>query len=363
MSAATKTAPVLERGAARSGADVLLEIEDLHIHFATPRGFARVVDGASLTICRNEIVGIAGESGSGKTTLVEAILQIIRFPNRVATGSVRFYSTEREPVDLMRLSKAEMRRFRWEQISYIPQGSMNSLNPVMRVGNQIVDGMTAHGVSEGEAKRKVPSLLERVGLEGRVARLYPHELSGGMKQRVIIAAAIAMDPELIIADEPTTALDVNVQRVILETLAALRRDFGMAILIVSHDLPVHAQLADRIGVMYAGQIVEIGQTRPIVKTPLQPYTQGLMASIPAVGGERQRLSGIAGTTPSPLNWPDGCRFHPRCPYVMDVCRTVVPFRAEITPGRRKVGDAEIEVGPERFAACHLYPESTPGARS
>src|SRR5262249_25421998 len=156
------------------------------------RGLARVVDGASLTIHRNEIFGIAGESGSGKTTLVEAILQIIRFPNRIARGSVRFFPTDGEPVDLMRLPKTAMRRFRWEQISYIPQGSMNSLNPVMRVGEQIVDGMTAHGVSEGEAKRKLPTLLERVGLESRVARLHPHELSGGMKQRVIIAAAIAM---------------------------------------------------------------------------------------------------------------------------------------------------------------------------
>src|SRR5262245_13219046 len=225
MTATTKTAPLLERRETTPTGDTLLEIENLEIHFETARGLARVVDGASLTIRRNEVVGIAGESGSGKTTLVEAILQIIRFPNRIARGSVRFFPTDGEPVDLMRLSKAQMRRFRWEQISYIPQGSMNSLNPVMRIGNQIVDGMTAHGVSEGEAKRKIPILLERVGLEPRVARHYPHELSGGMKQRAIIAAAISMDPELVIADEPTTALDVNVQRVILETLADLRREF------------------------------------------------------------------------------------------------------------------------------------------
>ncbi len=359
MGVATEPAPVLERTGTRHGSDVLLEIEDLEIHFETPRGIARVVDGASLTVNRNEIVGIAGESGSGKTTLVEAILQIIRFPNRISRGSVRFYPADRQPVDLMQLSKAEMRRFRWEQISYIPQGSMNSLNPVMRIGEQIVDGMTAHGVSAGEAKRKVPTLLERVGLEVRVARLYPHELSGGMKQRVIIASAIAMDPELVIADEPTTALDVNVQRVILETLGYLRQEFGLAILIVSHDLPVHAQLADRIGVMYAGQVVEVGKVRPIVKEPLHPYTQGLMASIPAIGGERRRLSGIAGTTPSPINWPEGCRFHPRCPYAMDVCRAVVPIRAEIRTGPRKVGDREIVVSEERYAACHLYPEATP----
>jgi peptide/nickel transport system ATP-binding protein len=357
---ATHTAPTLERATTRSSSEVLLEIEDLQIHFQTPRGIARVVDGTNLTLYRNEIVGIAGESGSGKTTLVEAILQIIRFPNRVANGSVRFFPPEGEPVDLMRLSKHDLRRFRWQQISYIPQGSMNSLNPIMRIGDQISDGMTAHGVSDGEAKRKVSSLLERVGLEPRVARLYPHELSGGMKQRAIIAAAISMDPALIIADEPTTALDVNVQRVILETLARLRREFGIAILIVSHDLPVHAQLVDRIGVMYAGQIVEVGPIRPTVKIPLHPYTQGLMSSIPAIGGERVRLSGIAGTTPSPLNWPAGCRFHTRCPYVMDICREVAPVRAEITPGPRMVGKVEMNVTEGRSAACHLHPESTPG---
>jgi peptide/nickel transport system ATP-binding protein len=356
---ATTTAAVLDEETTKRRADPILQVENLHIHFETPRGIARVVDGASFSIQRNEIFGIAGESGCGKTTLVEAILQIIRFPNRIASGQVLFFPTSGEPVDLMRLSSQEMRRFRWEHISYVPQGSMNSLNPVTRVGEQIVDGMTAHGVSESQAKRKVPTLLERVGLEGRVARLYPHELSGGMKQRTIIAAAIAMDPELIIADEPTTALDVNVQRVILETLGNLRQTLGVAILTVSHDLPVHAQLADRIGVMYAGQVVEIGQVRAAVKEPLHPYTQGLMASVPAIGGERRRLAGIVGTTPSPLNWPDGCRFHPRCPQAMDVCTRVVPILAEIGTGPRMAGNLEVDVGAGRFAACHLHPEATP----
>jgi peptide/nickel transport system ATP-binding protein len=316
------TAPLLEKpAAAKPQNDLILRVEDLHIHFQTSRGIARVVDGASFSIYRNEIFGIAGESGCGKTTLVEAILQIIRFPNRVASGSVTFFPAKGEPIDLMKLSPQEMRRFRWENISYVPQGSMNSLNPIARIGEQIVDGMTAHGVSEGQAKQKVPRLLERVGLEPRVARLYPHELSGGMKQRTIIAAAIAMDPDLIIADEPTTALDVNVQRVILETLANLRTSLGVAILTVSHDLPVHAQLADRIGIMYAGQVVEIGKVRPLMKQPLHPYAEGLISSVPTIGGERKRLAGIAGTTPSPLNWPTGCRFAPRCPYAMEICQT------------------------------------------
>ncbi len=340
----------------------LLQIEDLQIHYQTARGLARVVDGVNLTIERNEIFGLAGESGCGKTTLVEAILQIVRFPNRIAHGRVLFSpDADSEPVDLMALSPTRMRRFRWEHISYIPQGSMNSLNPVMRVGDQIVDGMTAHGVSEDDARKKVPDLLERVGLEERVARFYPHELSGGMKQRTIIATAISMDPELIIADEPTTALDVNVQRVILETLVSLRRDLGVAILIVSHDLPVHAQLVDRIGIMYAGKVFEVGEVRPVLKNPLQPYTQGLMRSIPAIGGERKRLGGIGGVAPSPLEWPSGCRFHPRCPQAMEVCASVVPTLAAIRPGPRDVAEQEREltVEPRRFAACHLYPESTP----
>jgi len=355
------TAPVLERSAtAKPQGDLILQVQDLHIHFETPGGLARVVDGATFAVRRNEIFGIAGESGCGKTTLVEAILQVIRFPNRITSGHVMFYPAKGEPIDLMALTPKEMRRVRWQNISYVPQGSMNALNPIARIGEQIVDGMTAHGFSESDAKRKVPQLLERVGLESKVARLYPHELSGGMKQRTIIASAIAMGPELIVADEPTTALDVNVQRVILETLQSLRETMGVAILTVSHDLPVHAHLADRIGLMYAGQVVEIGAVRPLVRHPLHPYAELLLASVPAIGGERKRLAGIAGTTPSPRAWPPGCRFAPRCPYKMEICEGVPPVLAELTPGKRPFHGVEIEVGPGRFAACHLHPESTPG---
>jgi peptide/nickel transport system ATP-binding protein len=337
----------------------LLQVENLDIHFQTPSGLARVVDGCNLTIRPNEMVGIAGESGSGKTTLVEAILQIIRFPNRISRGKVLFSPDGREPIDLMQLNKRQMRRMRGEHIAYIPQGSMNSLNPVSRVGAQIVDAMVDHGISDRQAKAKVPSLLARVGLEERVARLYPHELSGGMKQRVIIAIAISMEPELIIADEPTTALDVNVQRLILEALAKLREDMNVAIMIVSHDLPVHAQLVDRIGIMYAGQIVEAGDIRSTVKKSMHPYTRGLMNAIPSIGGSRERLGGIGGSTPSPSAWPDGCRFHNRCPHRMDICTTVQPLLAGVQTGPRKVFDETIEIAPGREVACHLYPESIP----
>jgi peptide/nickel transport system ATP-binding protein len=241
---------------------------------------------------------------------------------------------------------------------------MNSLNPVLRVGDQIIDGMADHGISERQARNRVPELLEWVGLEPKVARLYPHELSGGMKQRVIIAIAISMEPSLIIADEPTTALDVNVQRRILETLARLREEMHVSIMMVSHDMAVHAQLVDRVAIMYAGQFVETAAVRPIVHTPLHPYTFGLMSSIPSIDKPRERLEGIRGATPSPRNWPTGCRFHNRCPKVMPICTEVPPLLAPVEPGVRQTMSGEIEVQPGREVACHLYPESTPsGAKA
>lgn len=345
--------------AAHQHKEPLLEIEDLAIHFRTARGLARVVDGTSLTIHQNEIVGVAGESGSGKTTLVEAILQIIRFPNRETHGRAMFTPRTGSKVDLMSTNDRQMRRLRLDEIAYVPQGSMNSLNPVVRIGDQIVDGMIDHGVGGSEARSRVTETLERVGLEPKVARLYPHELSGGMKQRVIIAIAISMNPSLIIADEPTTALDVNVQRRILDTLSRLRDELNVAILIVSHDLPVHAQLADRIAVMYAGQFVETGDIVSTVKSPLHPYAAGLMNAIPSIDKPRERLEGIRGSTPSPLDWPPACRFHNRCPHVMEVCKQLPPLLVPIETGERDTPDGVIDVTSGRQAACHLYSESTP----
>ncbi len=337
----------------------LLEIRDLGVHFTSPRGLARVVDGTTLTIHRNEILGVAGESGSGKTTLVEAILQIIRFPNRETHGEVWFTPRDGKRIDLMKVNERQMRRLRLDEIAYVPQGSMNSLNPVARIGDQIVDGMLDHGVGRSAARARVPEVLEKVGLESKVAKLYPHELSGGMKQRVIIAIAISMNPSLIIADEPTTALDVNVQRRILATLSQLRDELNVAIMIVSHDLPVHAQLVDRIAVMYAGQIVEAGDIRSTVKWPLHPYAYGLMNAIPSIEKPRERLDGIGGSTPSPRNWPQGCRFHNRCPHAMDICATVPPLIVPAHPGLRETPGGTVDVLPGRQVACHLYPESTP----
>ena len=321
----------------------LLEIEDLHVSYRTVRGLSRAVDGLNLTVRRGEILGIAGESGCGKSTLAAALLRLVRPPGFVAGGEIRFYPADGEPTDLLAVGDARLRQIRWRHLSYVPQGSMNSLNPVTRVFDQFKDAIQQHSsASLDEIRERVPELLRQVGLAPGVARMFPHELSGGMKQRVVIAMAIALKPDLVIADEPTTALDVNVQRMIVQTLADLRDEMGMTLVVVTHDMAVHAELVDRVAVMYAGGIVEVGDVREVFKEPRHPYTQGLIHSIPRVGGERRRMAGIAGNAPSPLNWPSGCRFHPRCPHVMPVCSARVPALLPLH------GDS----GP--LVACHLY---------
>jgi peptide/nickel transport system ATP-binding protein len=327
----------------------LLEIEELRVYYRTVRGDARAVDGVSLTVNRGEILGLAGESGCGKSTLAGALLRLIRPPGYVAGGRIRFHLASRQPVDLLSVGDARLRQIRWRHLSYVPQGSMNSLNPVMRVADQFADAVSEHSeLKPGEVRTLVPELLRQVGLGGHVARMYPHELSGGMKQRVVIALAIALKPDLVIADEPTTALDVNVQRVIIQTLADLRDQLGMTLIVVTHDMAVHAELVDRVAVMYAGDIVEIGDVRQVFKNPRHPYTRALIHSIPQVGGERARLEGIGGNAPSPLAWPSGCRFHPRCPHVMAVCRSEPPRLLPLN------GAAEPSAGPRPLVACHLY---------
>lgn len=337
--------------------DTLLEIKDLDVHFRLKSGgLARVVDKSNLVVNRNEIIGIAGESGSGKTTLVEAILGINRFSNRELGGDVLYHARNGKVMNLAALGPKEISRVRLSEIGYIPQGSMNSLSPTMRVGDQIIDGMITHGLGRGEAKRRIPDLLEKVGLDPHVVRLYPHELSGGMKQRVIIAIAISMNPSLIIADEPTTALDVNVQRRILETLTKLRDELGMSVIIISHDVAVHAELVDRLAIMYAGQIVETGGVRPMLKAPLHPYTKGLMDSIPTITEKRERLEGIRGVTPSPDNWPKGCRFNTRCKYAMPICREVMPQLVPLDADEVTSLNGVESSTEGRYVACHLYDE-------
>lgn len=330
----------------------LLEIDDLHVYYRTVAGDAHAVDGVKLRVNRGEILGIAGESGCGKSTLAAALLRLTRPPGYIAGGRVTFRPTGRNPVDLLTIDEPALRQIRWRYLSYIPQGSMNSLNPVMRIVDQFVDAMVEHGtLRRTEARDAVPGLLREVGLAPHVARMFPHELSGGMKQRVIIAMAIALKPDLVIADEPTTALDVNVQRVIIQTLADLRDRLGMSLIVVTHDMAVHAELVDRVAVMYAGEVVEVADVRDVFRSPRHPYSQGLIRSIPRVGGERVRLTGIAGSAPSPRLWPVGCRFHPRCPRVMPICREQRPLLLPLLDGSGSSGASPPAV------ACHLYPES------
>lgn len=327
-------------------AQTLMEIKDLRIWYRTTRGNSKAVDGVDLTIQRNEVFGLAGESGCGKTTMARGILGLTRLPGYVESGEAIYYRRTSDSTsvgsDLLTMPAREIRRMRWRHLAYIPQGAMNVLSPVTRIEKQILDAIYEHSnMSKEQARARMFECLEMVGLEPAVARMYPHELSGGMKQRVTIAAAVSLKPGLIIADEPTTALDVNVQQVILQELREIAKSMELTLIYVTHDMAVHAEMADRMGIMYSGMLVEVSPIVETFKEPLHPYTQGLISSIPAVGGGRSRMVGIPGNAPSPLNWPPGCRFHPRCPRVMDVCREKQPPMLEVAPGR--------------LVACHLYP--------
>jgi peptide/nickel transport system ATP-binding protein len=325
--------------------EVLLDVKDIRIHYETTRGIYKVVDGVDLQIHRNEIFGLAGESGCGKSTLVEGILRLVKPPGYIRSGSALFYPfhEETEGIDLVRIGEDQLRRMRWKHISYIPQGSMNSLNPVMRIEDQMMDAVSTHSsISRVEADQRINDLMRVVGLSREVGRSYPHELSGGMKQRVIIAMAMLLGPELVVADEPTTALDVNVQRAILEMLAEVKEQTDATVLFVSHDMAVHAELVDRLAIMYAGEVVEIGTVYEVFGEPKHPYSQRLIGSIPDLHRERTRIEAIPGLAPSPLGWPQGCRFHPRCPMAMEVCRQTSPILVEFAPGN--------------LVACHLYNE-------
>jgi len=306
----------------------LLDVQDLRVHYGRSDGAVRAVDGLTFFVREGEKFGLAGESGCGKSTSALAFLGLLRSPGRVVGGRILL-----DGVDLTRLSEQELRQLRFARISLVPQGAMNSLNPVMRVRDQIADTIAAHEprVRRADAAVRVGALLESVGLRREVARLYPHELSGGMKQRVCIAMAIALRPRIIIADEPTSALDVVVQRQVLQTLDDVQRRLGAAVILVGHDMGVMAQFVDRIGIMYAGTLVEIGPVAEVFAEPLHPYTRLLIASLPSLGGKRE-LRGIPGLPPSLVSPPPGCRFQPRCPWAMDRCAARAPEAAEVRPG-------------------------------
>jgi peptide/nickel transport system ATP-binding protein/oligopeptide transport system ATP-binding protein len=316
----------------------LLAVSDLVTEFATARGPLRAVDGASIEVGKGETVGLVGESGCGKTALGLSLLRLIEPPGRVAGGSIRL-----EGDDLLAKSEAEMRRLRGRKLAMIFQDPTSTLNPVVAIGKQIAELARTHrGASRREARKLAIEMLGAVGIPSPAQRYnaYPHELSGGMQQRVIIACALLLGPQLVVADEPTTALDVTVQGQILDLLARLASgQSGTAIILISHDLGVVAETCARVYVMYCGKVVESGPTVRLLAEPLHPYTQGLLASIPKIDGNERMLQAIPGTVADPLAPPGGCRFHPRCPHVMARCRTEAP-------ALRNQGG--------RAVACHLY---------
>jgi len=310
--------------------DAVLQVEDLHVEFRTHAGIAKAVNGVSFTLHQGERLGLVGESGSGKTTTALALMRMIRPPGRIAAGRILL-----DGVDLLAATEPEVRKLRAARIALVPQGAMSSLNPVLRVRDQIGDVMVAHGATPREPE--LTALLARVGLQPGVINAFPHELSGGMKQRVCIAMAIALRPAVLIADEPTSALDVVVQKQVLRTLGEVQRDIGAAVILVGHDMGLMAQFTTRIGVMYAGRLIELGEVRDIFRHPLHPYTRLLTASLPSLT-ERRAFRGIPGIAPSLLDPPPGCPFHPRCPLASAVCMNQVP------PLRTVSG---------RDVACHL----------
>ena len=300
----------------------VLEIRNLKTHFYTPEGVAKAVDGVSFALHRGETLGLVGESGCGKTVTALSILRLIPSPpGRIVGGEVLL-----EEKDLIPLGEAELRRIRGNQISMIFQEPMTSLNPVFTIGNQIAEVLILHqGLSHGNAITKAVELLGLVGIPSPERRVkeYPHQLSGGMRQRAMIAMALACNPRVLIADEPTTALDVTIQAQILDLMVRLKEEFQTAILLITHDLGVIAETANRVVVMYAGKVVEEASVEEIFENPKHPYTQGLLKSIPRIdlhlGGHRERLQEIPGTVPNLLRLPGGCSFHPRCPLAVERC--------------------------------------------
>lgn len=321
----------------------LLEVDDLVVDYLTPKGRVRAVDHISFSIEAGEIVGLAGESGCGKSTTAHALLRILRPPAQITGGRILFKGR-----DLVQLDDRQMREYRWNHISIVFQSAMNSLNPVLSVGDQFVDMIRAHVDSnKSDARKRAENLLQLVGIDRARIRSFPHELSGGMRQRVVIAMALALQPEIIVMDEPTTALDVVVQREILQQIEELQQEFKFAVLFITHDLSLLVEFSNRIGVMYAGEILEFAPASQLFREPKHPYTVGLMDSFPPLVGERTTIHGIGGAPPDLANPPSGCRFHPRCSRCTPSNPPLYALQTGIKPELRTVG-------PNHIVACHLY---------
>ncbi len=328
--------------------ETLLAIEDFTMHYRTKAGWVQAIDGVTLSLGRGQSLGVVGESGCGKTSIAMSIMRLLPYNSQVKRGRVLFKGH-----DIYGMSDEEVRRIRWKDVSMIFQAAMNSLNPVYRVGNQIVEAIVTHepGTSEGEARERVASLFEVVGIPKDRMDHYPHEYSGGMKQRAVIAMALACNPSLIIADEPTTALDVIVQDKILREMEEIRRKIDMSMIYISHDVSVIAEVSDMVAVMYAGKIVELGPADDVFKRARHPYTCGLMMAYPSILGDRHELATIPGEPPNLLDPPTGCRFHPRCDRASSECAAREPAWRKTAAGH--------------YCACHnpVEPNETPAGSS
>ncbi|HLU11587.1 MAG TPA: oligopeptide/dipeptide ABC transporter ATP-binding protein [Oceanobacillus sp.] len=319
----------------------IMDAIQAHLPVSKQEARDRAVDHVSFDIYPNEVFGLAGESGCGKSTIAHAILRLLKPPAYIAGGSIMFGDT-----DVLALNEQQLSGFRWKQVSIVFQSAMNALNPVLTIGTQIMDAIQAHlPVSKQEARDRAVELLQLVGIDPSRINSYPHQLSGGMRQRVVIAIALTLNPQMIVLDEPTTALDVVVQKQIMDEIRELRKKFGFSILFISHDLSLMVEFSDRVGIMYAGELVEVAPSQEVFNHPQHPYTVKLMNSFPTITGERQELLGIPGSPPDLISPPPGCRFHPRCDVaIAGICQTIRPQLIEHTPNHR--------------AACHLLDQES-----
>jgi peptide/nickel transport system ATP-binding protein len=316
----------------------LLDVVNLKTHYLTKRGPVRAVDNVSFQVKQGQAMGLAGESGCGKTTVALSIMKILPSEGKIVGGKVLL-----KDIDLASISEKQMRKIRWKEISLVFQGAMNALDPLYSLGDQIVEAILAHEPKVGKrgAMKRAEELIELVGIERNKIKNYPHELSGGMRQRGLIAMALACNPELLIADEPGTALDVIVQAQVLSIMEELRRKLNLAVILITHDLSIIADTCDRAAIMYAGKIVEHADVLDLFEQPLHPYTQGLIHAFPNIKSAKTQMISIPGSPPDLLNPPKGCRFHPRCAYAKSICQ-------KEEPALRKQGERD------QLVACHLY---------
>jgi peptide/nickel transport system ATP-binding protein len=345
--------------------ELLLEARGLHVDYGTGPGAVHAVVDADLLLHRAEVLGLAGESGSGKSTLAFAITRLLRAPAVITAGDVRYHAADGAVVDVLQAGEPALRVLRWSQISVVLQSAMNALNPVISIRSQLTDVLRAHrpSLSRAAQQARAAELLAMVGIAAGRIRGYPHELSGGMRQRVMIAMALALEPQIVIMDEPTTALDVVTQREILGELGELRSKLGFAILFITHDLSLLVEIADSVAVMYAGRIVERAAAAALFRSPRHPYTLGLLRSFPPLHGPRRHLAGIPGSPPDLRLLPPGCAFHPRCGYVMSRCRTDIPPFASPSADQDRAVACWLHDGsaPVPTALAAPEPDSAPGS--